>query len=108
MHGVSPQALALLERHGWPGNVRELSNVIERAMVAATGNVILPEHLPSQLHAARATGPGPWLTHAGGRRARSDPARPSTPPADGGLLRPSCSSLSRRTLYRKLDRHGIA
>ena len=37
---VSSEALALLMAHHWPGNVRELRNVIERAMVVATGRVI--------------------------------------------------------------------
>jgi len=44
--GVAPEALDRLVGHDWPGNVRELENVIQRAMVMATGGVILPEHLP--------------------------------------------------------------
>ncbi len=43
---VAPEALDRLVGHEWPGNVRELENVIQRAMVMATGGVILPEHLP--------------------------------------------------------------
>ncbi len=38
--GVSAEALGLLMAHTWPGNVRELRNVLERAMVVATGRVI--------------------------------------------------------------------
>jgi transcriptional regulator with GAF, ATPase, and Fis domain len=30
-----------LEQHAWPGNVRELENVIERAMIASTGESLL-------------------------------------------------------------------
>ncbi len=44
--GVAPDALDRLVGYEWPGNVRELENVIQRAMVMATGGVILPEHLP--------------------------------------------------------------
>jgi two-component system nitrogen regulation response regulator GlnG len=44
--GVAPEALDRLVGHDWPGNVRELENVVQRAMVMATGGVILPEHLP--------------------------------------------------------------
>jgi len=43
---IAPEALDRLTGYGWPGNVRELENVIQRAMVMATGGVILPEHLP--------------------------------------------------------------
>jgi DNA-binding NtrC family response regulator len=38
--GVDEEALAALQAHPWPGNVRQLRNVIERASVVCTGNVI--------------------------------------------------------------------
>jgi two-component system, NtrC family, nitrogen regulation response regulator GlnG len=44
--GVAPEALDRLVGYDWPGNVRELENVVQRAMVMATGGVVLPEHLP--------------------------------------------------------------
>jgi two-component system, NtrC family, response regulator AlgB len=37
---LSPEASAALERHPWPGNLRELRNVIERAVILATGDSI--------------------------------------------------------------------
>jgi Nif-specific regulatory protein len=42
----SPAAMAMLQQYHWPGNVRELANVIERAMVIATGANITPDLLP--------------------------------------------------------------
>lgn len=45
-HAIAPEAMDRLRGYDWPGNVRELENVIQRAMVMATGGVILPEHLP--------------------------------------------------------------
>lgn len=47
--GISDEAIQLLMGHVWPGNVRELSNVIERAVVFATSEMILPENLPPTL-----------------------------------------------------------
>ena len=38
--GVAADAMVLLMNHTWPGNVRELRNILERAMVVATGHVI--------------------------------------------------------------------
>jgi DNA-binding NtrC family response regulator len=45
LRAVGEDALARLEAHAWPGNVRELRNVVERAVLLATGDVLLPEHL---------------------------------------------------------------
>ena len=35
-----------LERFNWPGNVRELENMIQRAIVMAKSDVLLPSDLP--------------------------------------------------------------
>jgi DNA-binding NtrC family response regulator len=43
--GMSPEALALLERHSFPGNVRELKNTIERAAYRDRTNQIDPEDI---------------------------------------------------------------
>jgi DNA-binding NtrC family response regulator len=110
--GVSPQVLAILVRYPWPGNVRELANVIERAMVVAKGSVILPEHLPPHLFETRAPANGngaerpPELSLEAAEREQILRALQ----ASGGkrIEAARLLGLSRRTLYRKLDRYGIA
>jgi DNA-binding NtrC family response regulator len=52
--GFSPEALAVMQRHSWPGNVRELRNAIERAIVLGDREMIMPQDLPPQVHAAMA------------------------------------------------------
>ncbi|MCS7013907.1 MAG: sigma-54 dependent transcriptional regulator [Chloroherpetonaceae bacterium] len=47
--GISPEAMRLLEGHHWRGNVRELENVIERATVLCSGDMIQKEHLPDYI-----------------------------------------------------------
>ena len=42
---LSPAALEQLDAYRWPGNVRELQNCIERAVILADGDTILPRHL---------------------------------------------------------------
>ncbi|MGM0577170.1 MAG: sigma-54 interaction domain-containing protein [Myxococcota bacterium] len=42
---LTSDALARLSRWRWPGNVRELSNVLERALILAPGDVIEGEHV---------------------------------------------------------------
>jgi DNA-binding NtrC family response regulator len=43
---LEPAAMRILEQYNWPGNVRELRNVIERAVILATGQFIEAKHLP--------------------------------------------------------------
>lgn len=45
----SPEVLQIFQKYPWHGNVRELHNVVERALVFARGEEILPEHLPAEL-----------------------------------------------------------
>ena len=43
VRGLTPAALAALEKYQWPGNVRELRNAIERAMLLADSDEIGPD-----------------------------------------------------------------
>jgi NtrC-family two-component system response regulator AlgB len=45
----SAEAAATLTRYSWPGNVRELRNAIERAVVLASSDTIMPDHLPDNV-----------------------------------------------------------
>jgi DNA-binding NtrC family response regulator len=42
---LSPEAMVMLVEHSWPGNVRELQNAIERAVILADADTLLPRHL---------------------------------------------------------------
>ena len=42
---LSPEALSAIRERPWPGNVRQLENSLARAVIAARGRTILPEHL---------------------------------------------------------------
>jgi two-component system, NtrC family, response regulator AtoC len=49
---VSPEALAVLQVYEYPGNARELANIIERAVIVATGKRLEETDLPDGLKAA--------------------------------------------------------
>ena len=59
---LTPEARQRLQDYRWPGNVRELQNCIERAVILADADAILPRHLhlsfvePPDAPEA----PGPW------------------------------------------------
>ena len=43
---IDPEAMNAMTNYRWPGNVRELQNYVERSVVLADGNCLLPELLP--------------------------------------------------------------
>jgi transcriptional regulator with PAS, ATPase and Fis domain len=49
IRGFSAATVQLLEQYNWPGNVRELENTIERAVLLARSEEILPRDLPARV-----------------------------------------------------------
>ncbi|MEK8035375.1 MAG: sigma-54 dependent transcriptional regulator [candidate division NC10 bacterium] len=89
VRGVTPEALAILERYHWPGNIRELENVLERAIVLGGGEVLGADALPESV-----------------RRERPVKALEVELPEDGMDLEATLDALERRYLQRALDRSG--
>ena len=104
---LSPAALGALHAYGWPGNVRELGNVLERAAILARSGTIGVEHLPPDV--LRACGEpdagGPDLSLDAAERSQIRRALDSVAGKRTEAAR--LLGLSRRTLYRKLDKHGL-
>jgi two-component system nitrogen regulation response regulator GlnG len=46
---VAPEAMQRFRAYSWPGNVRELQNVLQLALLRATGSVLVAEFLPEAL-----------------------------------------------------------
>ncbi len=58
----SPEAATMLSRYAWPGNVRELENIIERAVVVASGKTISAADLTGLTASQPETNSGPPRT----------------------------------------------
>ena len=46
---IDDATMTILQSHSWPGNIRELENVIERGVILARGEVLMPGDLPPEL-----------------------------------------------------------
>src|SRR5207249_1915640 len=89
VRSVTPEALAILEHYHWPGNIRELENVIERALVLGSGDILEADALP------------PDLQHSGALQEV-----PVEIPTDGIDLEAMLDQIEHRYLQMALARTG--
>jgi len=107
--GIAPECLSLLESYEWPGNVRELKNVIQRAVLVATGETLLPNHLPPRFRPDRPTRPrvtfeiGTTLDEV----EREMVVRALAVAENNRKRAAELLGISRRSLYNKLRKHAI-
>ena len=110
--GLSPEVMALFERHPWPGNLRQLSSVLQIALAMADEQPIRPEHLPDDFFADLQPSPAtstvtPHAPQNLGTPCESDLL--SQYQACGGNISLLARSLgvSRNTLYKRLKENGL-
>ena len=49
IHSVHPHVMQAFKNYNWPGNIREMENLMERACILETTNVLTPESFPAGL-----------------------------------------------------------
>jgi two-component system response regulator AtoC len=104
----SPAAMQVLLKYSWPGNVRELEHVIERAVALDSHSVLSLDDLPAEVRDRKSPGdytpqdlPG---TISALQRERVIEVLESTHGNKEQAAR--LLGISRRTLYRLLDRYA--
>jgi len=110
VRGLSPEARTALRAHSWPGNIRELIATIRRAVVMADGPWILPEDLALPV-AIPAAEPAvfPSSLQAARRGTEESLIRQALAAYRNNVTRTAEHlGVSRVTLYRLMDKHGIA
>lgn len=111
---ISEEALRRLLDYDWPGNVRELKNFVEYICHAVEEEEVLVPHLPSEIATAAR---GMEVPHDGGTCEE----RPNFKTMERACLIETMRrtrgnaieaarmlGISRSTLYRKLNKHGIS
>lgn len=117
MH-ISPEVYPALKQYSWPGNIRELENAVERAINVADSDEILIQHLPAHITQKVSS----YTNRISSDTQRMEEAAPSLDYKSHGyhLIKSSLEKtggnikfaaellgISRRTLYRKMDKYGI-
>ncbi len=122
--GITPQAERLLQQATWPGNVRELRNVIERACILTDSRIVTEREMATAMSTVPTSAAGPATPATGPVATAPPPEGPmdtlmSTAQRDqilrvlkqvGGNKAAAAKQLgmSRRSLYRWIERLGIA
>jgi len=106
----APDARDAMVAHGWPGNLRELNNVIKRAVLLSTGELITRKELPVEIGAGVSVLPAEG---EGGLRDASHRAERQailTALEQNGFNKTRTAdmlNIDRKTLYNKLKSYGI-
>lgn len=117
---LAPDALALLAAQPWPGNIRQLENFVERLIVLSDAPILSRADVAREL--ARAPGMHPGVSDTSKNMAMaseidlSDRRRSSERDAlvlalarasNNRTVAARLLGISRRTLYTKLEEHGL-
>ncbi len=111
IQGIADEVLEILETYQWPGNVRELANAVEHAFVHCKGCLIHPSDLPQNIVSA----PPAIIPR------KSPKARKSLDLVEREIIVKELEAanwnksiaarrlgMSRMTLWRKMEKYGIA
>jgi DNA-binding NtrC family response regulator len=104
---LSKDAIVWLISQPWPGNVRELKNILERTLLLAKGEVIKPDDFLTALKPVQAAS-SLNMTNGTLDEMEKQMIIRTIEECGGNLTRSSEKlGISRATLYRKMERHGI-
>jgi DNA-binding NtrC family response regulator len=111
--GFSEEALAALQQYSYPGNVRELEHIVGRALLQASGRIILAEHLQFEQRSVETN--GPWIESLARLPLRDSVAewekfRISQALKESGGNKSEAArrlGVNRRLLYEKIRKFGL-
>ncbi len=104
LRGFDAGALRALGQYGWPGNVRELRNVVERASLLASGELITTADLRLQ----QPDVPAPTLENMSLEDAERALIRAALRRHEGSAAAAAQAlGLSRSAMYRRMEKLGI-
>jgi len=111
IQGITNGVLEILENYRWPGNIRELANAIEHAFVHSKGALIYPGDLPQSIMSADLS---PREQKSSKREEALDTlerrliVRELEAAGWNKSVAAKRLKMSRSTLWRKMEKYGIA
>jgi two-component system, NtrC family, response regulator AtoC len=110
--GITPEAVAVLQRYEWPGNVRELRNTIEKMVVLCRGDKLTVRDVPPNIRAAcdASVPSGRTVSLTGGSLADTEERKIRAVLAKNKGNKAKAAQelgISRRTLHRKLREYNL-
>ena len=105
IHGIAPDALAVLRNCPWKGNVRELKNVIERAVILEDGSELTIGSLPLDIQTLDGSQSSTSLQLATVEKLHIRKVLKFTSGNKAEAAR--LLDIGIATLYRKIDEYGI-
>lgn len=109
IRGISSDFISCLEAYPWPGNVRELKNVIQRAVIYCTGDILNTDQLPRRISHYR-NDDNTMTIRVGTNLESVEKELITRTLAHTGHNRTRTSEIlgiSRRSLYNKIQRYGL-
>ncbi len=97
-----------LEQYAWPGNIRELQHVMERATILAAGRPLRAEMLSIPVETRKLEMAAASPVRGRGAEDELETIRRALQQHGGNIQRAAKAlGLSRQSLYRRMDKHGI-
>jgi two-component system response regulator HydG len=100
--GFSTEVLSALQRYSWPGNLRELKNVIKRAVLLSSGDVIGISALPLEI-----INPEPQKGMSLQENERDAILEALAKAGNNKTKAAQLLNITRKTLYNKLNQYGL-
>ena len=112
IEAISTDALRLLMQYDFPGNVRELENIIERAVLLETTELLQPSNLPPQISSMSSSQPILFHPDSAAIPPFEEVERQTLAHAlkvmDNNVTRTAQAlKIARSTLYRKLKQYQL-
>ncbi|WP_372683515.1 sigma-54 dependent transcriptional regulator [Desulfosarcina sp.] len=103
---VSSDVEKLFHQHAWPGNVRELEHTLEHAFIMCNQHVITLSHLPAEFQGQNGS---VTVFNDPDNLTEAEAIERALEETDGNKAKAArMLSMSRRTIYRKIDKYNIA